>query len=381
MTDPDLVISAALFPPSVAGGGPVQSLAAVATAMARLGKQVEVLAADREPGGQESYPSGSLFRMPGVTVIYLRARTLADQLVGVARALWGRSNYALYLNSPFSPAYGMLPLLLVRLRRTRPDRVVLATRGQFMSNALAHHARRKQFALPLVRKVLFRAVDLYHATSEDEARELRSWVPQEKIRLIPNTRLPREPQPRQPDEGRLLYVGRIVPIKNVHVILEALRHTDRPIALTLAGPLEDPAYVERCRAIESGLPKHVRVEWLGTVDRDRVGVELARSSVFVHPTQGENFGHSIAEALEAGCPVVVGARTPWTGSIRGTQPSPGIVLDDPSDALAAWNAIQSLLDRDSITKDRAEEAGRAVARRANGPEQFKPYVELFFAAL
>jgi glycosyltransferase involved in cell wall biosynthesis len=29
------------------------------------------------------------------------------------------------------------------------------------------------------------------------------------------------------------------------------------------------------------------------------------------PTQGENFGHSIIEALMAGCPVLISDRTPW----------------------------------------------------------------------
>ena len=36
------------------------------------------------------------------------------------------------------------------------------------------------------------------------------------------------------------------------------------------------------------------------------------------PTKGENFGHSIAESLAAGTPVLISDRTPWCDIDRGS---------------------------------------------------------------
>ncbi|WP_144008748.1 glycosyltransferase family 4 protein [Enemella evansiae] len=378
---PRLIIAAGPFFPARTGGGPVKSLMALAVGISQRGDEVTVLAADRDAGDPGPYPEHRRFSAPRVTVDYIPSGSRADQLIGIVRTLWGKENYTLYVNSLFSPTFGMLPLLLARLRLTRPHRVVLATRGQFMRNALAHHARRKQLFLPFIRGVLFRGIDLFHVTSQDERQELRSWAPAERIRFIPNTRLSRDAETRNAEPGHLTYVGRVVPIKNVHVIFEALTRADRPLTLTVVGPEEDPDYAALCRAREAALPNNVTVEWRGTLDGEQIAEELSRTEVFVHPTQGENFGHAIAEALEAGCPVVIGVRTPWTEPIRSATPPPGVVLDDPNDADAVWTGIRALLDRDERTRSDAELSGRDIARLANGSRQFEPYAEMFFGRL
>ena len=38
---------------------------------------------------------------------------------------------------------------------------------------------------------------------------------------------------------------------------------------------------------------------------------LEKSQLFVLPTEGENFGHAIFEALAVGCPILISDQTPW----------------------------------------------------------------------
>jgi glycosyltransferase involved in cell wall biosynthesis len=40
---------------------------------------------------------------------------------------------------------------------------------------------------------------------------------------------------------------------------------------------------------------------------------FSKADLFLFPTLGENFGYVIAEALQAGCPVLISDRTPWQG--------------------------------------------------------------------
>jgi glycosyltransferase involved in cell wall biosynthesis len=53
------------------------------------------------------------------------------------------------------------------------------------------------------------------------------------------------------------------------------------------------------------------VQYRGPIAPDEVSNTFARYDLFVFPTQGENFGHVIFEALRAGTPVLLSDRTPW----------------------------------------------------------------------
>jgi len=52
----------------------------------------------------------------------------------------------------------------------------------------------------------------------------------------------------------------------------------------------------------------------------------------IFPTLGENFGHAIAEALHADCPVLIFDRTPWWG-----LQAAGAAWDTPLEATERWH--------------------------------------------
>ncbi|HET7228406.1 MAG TPA: glycosyltransferase [Longimicrobium sp.] len=61
------------------------------------------------------------------------------------------------------------------------------------------------------------------------------------------------------------------------------------------------------------LPPNVTATFHGPVPPDRVEETLSRYHVFLLRTLSENFGHSIVEALWAGCPPLITDQTPWRG--------------------------------------------------------------------
>ncbi len=83
------------------------------------------------------------------------------------------------------------------------------------------------------------------------------------------------------------------------------------VNLTIYGPSEDVAYWQECLDLIDILPSNIAVEYCGEIMPAQVSGVFAEHDVFVFPTRGENFGHVIFEALNAGTPVIVSDQTPW----------------------------------------------------------------------
>lgn len=55
------------------------------------------------------------------------------------------------------------------------------------------------------------------------------------------------------------------------------------------------------------------IEFHEGIPHDAVEDIIRANHIFALPTRGENFGHSIFEALAAGRPVLISDQTPWRG--------------------------------------------------------------------
>ncbi len=100
-------------------------------------------------------------------------------------------------------------------------------------------------------------------------------------------------------------------MKNLDGLLEMLRGVHALVNLDIFGPIEDEDYWRKCEKIVSALPDNIKVKYRGSITPDEVSSTFARYDLFIFPTQGENFGHVIFEALRAGTPVLLSDRTPW----------------------------------------------------------------------
>jgi glycosyltransferase involved in cell wall biosynthesis len=103
------------------------------------------------------------------------------------------------------------------------------------------------------------------------------------------------------------------------------------VELDLWGPLEDKDYWETCQRQISLSPPNLNVRYRGEVEHEKLHALLHEYDVMLLPTLGENFGHAIIEALDAGLPVVISDRTPW----RNLEQA-GVGADLPLDNEAAF---------------------------------------------
>lgn len=100
-------------------------------------------------------------------------------------------------------------------------------------------------------------------------------------------------------------------MKNILYAINAIKKCVGNITYDIYGPIEDQDYWEKCAELISTLPENVNVQYMGVLDPSKVSEVYTQYDIFLSPTLGENFGHSIFEGMSAGCVPVISDRTPW----------------------------------------------------------------------
>ena len=145
-----------------------------------------------------------------------------------------------------------------------------------------------------------------------------------------------------------IFIARIHPIKNLLYLLAAFNKVHAAVKLTIIGPVEDEAYWEKCEIAIAALPSNIKVEFAGSLPNHALLAFLQEHHLFVLPTKGENFGHSIFESFLAGRPVLISDQTPWL-HLKEQETGWDLPLNEPAafsaaiDTAAAWD--QQVFDR------------------------------------
>jgi glycosyltransferase involved in cell wall biosynthesis len=154
---------------------------------------------------------------------------------------------------------------------------------------------------------------------------------------------------------RLLFVGRLVYYKGVHVLLTALRKWPGTLIIIGDGPLE-----LELRAQAAALGVADRVRFVGTVDADDLEAYYQACDAFVLPSiaRTEAFGVVQIEAMAAGLPVV-STRLP-TGVPWVNQDGVSGFVVPPEDA-AALGAALGCIAGDAALRERLAAGARQRA--------------------
>jgi glycosyltransferase involved in cell wall biosynthesis len=314
-TRPRILVLLPHFLPGLAYGGPVRT---VANLLERMGEEFDfhLLTANHDFRSTVPYEAPAdqwldwrgMARVRYATPAGLRPPSLISLVCDLAPDL-------LYLNSLFHPPFSLLPMQLWRWGAFGRAGLVLAPRGELAAGALAQKARRKSAFLAVARRLGGYHKVVWQASSEHEAGDILAAWPAARVVVAANLGVAPALRPRQrckePGQLRLLFLGRISPIKNLPFLLEQLAHVEGRVELTVAGPAEDRAHLDQCRRLIATLPATVRVTLAGAVDRESADRLLREADLLVQPSLGENFGHAILEALGQGLPVLISDRTPW----------------------------------------------------------------------
>jgi len=261
---------------------------------------------------------------------------------------------------------------------------IISPCGMLQKDALERSKWKKRIAWLGFQKKVLLSSEIIHAKSEAEASEIRKRFPQVKVRVVPN---PIETPPKHitddntPDRKIqlrkfffqrtgillehkiLLFMGRVHPVKGLIPLLNAwldIYETFPDWRLVIIGPDEDGFRSKLKSIIRNNSSNVVFVDPLFGEDRWAV---YANADLFVAPSDFENFGQSIAEALSAGIPVITTTGTPWKDL---KEKNCGWWIDQTPESIAdALQEAMSLSDSDRKAKG---EIGKTIV------EQFLPNI-------
>lgn len=196
--------------------------------------------------------------------------------------------------------------------------VLLSPRGEVSHDRICIKGWKKKPYLFLTKMFGYYSDTYYHATSDDEVVGLKKYVgaTDGRIFLVPNIGVPLEPArtdyKKVQGELRVVFIARIHMVKNIKLAVEAVSKMKSNVRFDVYGPLEQPEYWNECMEIAKSAPSNVMVEYCGQLEPTEVGEYFRKYDCFLFPTINENYGHSIAESLANGVPVVLSKdTTPW----------------------------------------------------------------------
>lgn len=295
-----LMLLDAAYPPAL-GGGTEMQVRTLAVALRNRGHRVTVLAPLIDPKSQSR-----IGRVDGTPVCRLPYPRL--QIVGglwlmlrLAALLWSRRGRydAWHVHSP--RRLGAVAAALGYF--VDPEVVIkIASATEFERGTLALHPT------PF-KRLLFhslRHADAWQAISQRIATTLAArGIPRERIAAIPNAVDTDRFRPRAHVEAghrRFLFVGRLVPAKDLFTLLEAFaellqHHPQANLRLVGGGPLE----TELKRAARM-LGIDARIEFAGY--RSDVESLLAEADVGVLPSVVEGLSNTLLECMASGLPMI-----------------------------------------------------------------------------
>lgn len=204
-------------------------------------------------------------------------------------------------------------------------KIVTSPHGTLSAWALARGRWKKRVFGALFQYPALRHTDMWHATCEKEYEEIRNMGFRQPVAIVPigmdvpeflvsgsEFLVPGSVTENQ--MKKVVFFGRLHKVKGVDRLVRAWEEVAREgWELLIAGP--DCGMLEELKGIvaERKLP---RVSFVGEINGHAKYEFLAAADIYVLPSDTENFGVTVAEALASGTPAIVSQGAPWHGMER-----------------------------------------------------------------
>lgn len=302
-----IFISAPWFYPAYKAGGPIQSIVNLVNNFDEL-VEYRIFTSNKDLDAAkldniESDKWISFNKVAGVFYADEPAKHLKQEFVDAHPPV-------LYIIGLFDWNFNIRPLFFCKAPLK-----LLSVRGMLHPGALSQKRRKKGIFIFFMKLSGVHKKIIFHATDETEKSHVQAvFGNQVKVSVaanFPNFLVPEKKAEKVPGTLRLITIALISPMKNHLLVLEALMKVKEEIIYKIYGPVKELAYWNLCLQKISGLPSNISVHYEGDISPAAIPGALHQSDIFIMPSKSENYGHSIAEALSAGVPVITSHHTPW----------------------------------------------------------------------
>ena len=305
------------YHPATYWGGPIVSLYGLYNSLATL-PNIDLRVLTSDTAGPRLSQSVEVTAFPaqypaGYEVYFCRRRAGASFAPRMFAEMPRLVRWAdvVHVTSVYSPS--TIPALALCGLLRRP--LVWSPRGAFQRWQATTRPQLKAVWDAICRRQIVPARSAIHATSPEEAHAIEARIPGVRVVVIPNgVDVPTRLEARDWLPGgrlRLLYLGRLHPIKGIENLLHALATIRAlPFSLRVCGT-GNPSYTLSLQSLANSLSLADRVTFVGPVDEVGKRAEFLMADLCVVPSFTENFGMVVAESLANGVPVAAAHGTPW----------------------------------------------------------------------
>jgi len=323
------------FYPAFHYGGPIFINRSLCEAMAQHENvHVEVLTTDSNgPGQRIDVSETDANRNESYAISYCRRLLPPDIAPGLLLRLFGKIRGAdvVHLNGVYS--FTTIPTLALCRLMKKP--VVWSTMGALQRWEGTTRKGMKARWERICNSFCEPDRVLMHVTSEEEKAESLEKIPNASALVLRNgieiPKLNRATCDHPGEVLRLLYLGRLHPIKGIENLLTALTMVKSNVQLAICGEGE-PEYEVRLRTLVTELDLAGIVQFHGRVDYDLKEQHFRDADLCIAPSFKEAFCTVVIESLARAVPVIASHGTPWQ---RVAEKGCGLWVGNEPQSLAA----------------------------------------------
>lgn len=295
-------------------GGPSAATLGMCKALLAAGTTTLIATTDADGPGRLPVSTGHVGLHDGVPTIFFRRQLTESFKWSAPLARWVRTHAREFDLVHIHAVFSHSSLAAGRACRAARMPYVVRPLGTLDPWSLDRHPRRKRLLMALgVRRLLVGAAAIHYTAPQEQrlAEQRLPWLPhgivaplgvgEELFEPAPTGEIAREPA--------LLTMARLDSKKGIDVLIEAF-HTlagERSLSnwrLIIAGD-GAPDYVNALRTLADAGLARTRIEFRGWVGGDARRDLLRAVRLFALPSQQENFGIALVEAMACGVPVIV----------------------------------------------------------------------------
>ncbi len=199
--------------------------------------------------------------------------------------------------------------LLAKITFTK---IIISPHGMLDPFSFAQKKMKKIFAWFLYQKYIFYFSDLIIVNSNFEKKNLIKKIKfSKKIRIIKHgVDIPKKNNKiKKKKKLKFVFFSRIHPSKNLMRLVEIWKNNYffKDYYLDIFGEVEDIKYFTK---LKTNIKNHKNVNYRGII-KNYLSKKLSKYDIFLHPSQSENFGLVILEAMSCGLFPVINKKLEW----------------------------------------------------------------------
>lgn len=319
MKDPKILFLIRHFTPDSGYGGPINSLNGILKLGVNSGNNFVItsnryfrsnMVMDVTSDRWISYSGSSIFYSSG----YLKL------LIEILKFRFD----TIYLNGLFSPGYSIVPFILCLLFTNK--NIIISPRSELSAECLKIKREKKVVFLYFFKFIykIFNHRIKWHSTNNDETNSIREVLSINKINVVlaENISLDSQEVAKKiineskeflfnQEKVKVIFASRISKKKNLLKTIMIFKYLPSFWILDIVGTIDDKEEWIKCFNFINENKLQERITYKGVITTHQIIESYFEYNIAILLTSNENYGHSIAEALATGIPLITTQNHPW----------------------------------------------------------------------